>query len=133
MLTNTTTRFSDSVIKLELRQHDVKVLFVAMQALLLRLDTQMPPDEFKSLLDDAHKYQGIKFSSEITQNMAEFAKFADEANTALHDAYSEKTMEYVDAILAELNEHFDEHYDREIFNLAEGETLKIEASGLVYG
>jgi hypothetical protein len=126
-------RFTESQITLDLKQPHLKIIFASLQALLSRLDVEMSPGEFKSFLDDTEKRQGIKFASELTQNQAAFKIEVENASSALMDAYLDKKMFYVDMVISDLNEHFDEHYDREIFDLAKGETLKIADAGSVYG
>jgi hypothetical protein len=126
-------RFTEAQITVDLKQPYFKMVFASMQSFLNRFDTEMTPDEFKSLLDDIEKRQGIRFTPELTQNQAAFKNELEDANWALHEAYSEIRMQHADKVLTELNSHFDEHFDRDIFDLAEGETLKIADTGSVYG
>lgn len=126
-------RFIESQITIDLKQPHFKMVFAAMQSILTRLDAEMSPDEFKSFLDDIEKRQGIKFPPELTQNQAAFKFEFENANWALHDAYADKRMEYVNRVLDDLNTNLEENYDREIFDLPEGQTLKIEDAGTVYG
>jgi hypothetical protein len=126
-------RFTEAQITIDLKQPHLKMVFAAMQAILTRLDAEMSPDEFKSFLDDTAKHQGIKFPPELTQNQAAFKFEFENANWALHDAYADKRMEYVNRVLDDLNTNLEENYDREIFDLPDGQTLKIEDAGTVYG
>jgi hypothetical protein len=125
--------FTESQITIELKQFHLKLVFVAMQALLTRFDADMPAAEFKSLIDTTIQRQGIKFPSEFTQDQSSFQNQLELANDALMDAYVQKKSIYTDKFIDEVNALFNENYDREIFDLANGETLKIADSGSVYG
>lgn len=126
-------RFTESQITIELKQPHLKIVFAAMQAFLTRFDTEMSPDAFKSLLDDTAKRQGIKFPPELTQNIEAFKTELENANAALMDAYCEKQSAYIDRFVDDVNAFFEEHYDPDVFNLAEGQRLKIDDGVSVYG
>ncbi len=110
-------RFTESIIQLELKQPHCKIIFVALQALINQLDAGLLPEQFESILVSTKKRMGVKLAAELIQDQT---IFLDQVHLVA-DAFKD------------INDHFDQHYDREVFDLADGQTLKIEDMHSVYG
>ncbi len=126
-------RFTESIIQLELKQPHCKIIFVALQALINQLEAGLLPDQFESILVSTKKRMGVKLAAELTQDQTIFLDQVHLVADAFTDAFNDKQMFYVNAFLKDINDHFDQHYDREVFDLADGQTLKIEDMHSVYG
>jgi hypothetical protein len=128
-----TKRFNDSVILHELKQPQAKFILMALSQLFEKFDAGISHDEFKSLLAHAKSRNNLSFSNDTTQNLEKFKNCILETYDSILDAYVNKQSEFIDDFVNDVNKLLSKRDDPDLFNLSEGDTIKIEAGRSVYG
>lgn len=125
-------RFTASTIQYSITQPQMKLLTAILADFIDQLELDHSTQKINRLNISANRNCG--------QLPALYLTIPEKLQSDCHDllevvidAYVDKKMQYVDLVLQDLNTHFAENYDREVFDLADGQTLKIADSSSVYG
>lgn len=126
-------RFTQSNIEYSITQPQMKLLSAIVADFINRLDTNPSPQQINALNAIAKQQACGLLPVTYSENPQQLVIDSHLLIDALIDAYVDKKSKYQDRVLDDLNALFAESYDREIFDLSDGETLKIADSSSVYG
>lgn len=120
-------RFSDAVILHELTQPQAKLVLVALNALAQQLDTEASTEYLKSLLVHCQDSYAFKFTSDYIHNPKNLEPQLHQLIDTVCAAYCHARDSQIQLATQELTEHYQEHFDEDVFSLSQGQTLQVSS------
>jgi hypothetical protein len=122
-------RFSDAVILQSITQPQTKLLLAALNAFERQLNTETLAEQNKSLLAHCEQSYDFKFTSHYQNNLHETQIQVQNLIDVLCAAYCDSRLSFITLANQELHEHYQEHFDSDVYNIPEGETLRVADYG----
>jgi hypothetical protein len=103
-------------------------MLCAVRAFRSLLDTETYKEQLKSVIDDAERNYGFKFTKQYLQDHTAFKLELELIMDELCNAFCSKRWEYQEMVNEEINHFYEEHFDPEILNLTQGEILRVDTN-----
>jgi hypothetical protein len=118
-------KFSESKIQFEVTQPQMKLLLCAARAFREQLDADGQGEQLKSILDDAERSYGFKFIKPYQLEPETFKTDLELVMDDLCDAFVSKKSDIQEMLNQKLTDFYQQNFDPEILNLANGEILRV--------
>jgi hypothetical protein len=126
-------RFNDSQMQCTFTANQMKLLLTLVRDSLDKLDQGISKEDIAHFVQLGNKINSTYTFTHYQAMPEKLFSDIDALYESLLDPFIKKKLEYVELFREDLNRHFEENYDREVFYLEDGQTLKIADSGTVYG
>jgi hypothetical protein len=126
-------RFNDSQMQCTFSANQMKLLLTLVRDMFDKLYQGIAKEDVEHFVLLGNKINSTHTFTHYQALPEKLFTDIDALYTVLLDAFVQKKLEYVEFVREDLNRHFEENYDREVFHLEDGQTLKIADSGTVYG
>lgn len=121
-------QLSDAVILHQITQPQAKIIFAALRVLDAHLSLENPASDLafvKSQIQDVQESFGFKFSANQVSDPRSMQPALHQMIDALSDAYTNAHEQHIRIASEFLHTQYEENFDPDVFNLPQGETLRI--------
>lgn len=120
--------FSDAVILHQINQQQAKIIFAALRVLDAHLSLENPASDLafvKSQIQVVQDTFGFKFTADQVSNPRSLQPALHQMIDSLCNAYSSAQENQIRMASEFLHDQYAENFEPDVFNLPQGETLRI--------
>lgn len=121
-------RFSEATILQSITQPQAKLILTALNAFARDLDDPQSTNEIKSLVAHCEQSYGFSFPAAYSENPKELEPQVHQLIDTICHAYCDERDHQISMASEYFTELSHDYFDQDVFNLAQGETLRVTAN-----